>query len=1301
MRAETFRDPNFEWLDLVQPTGLVVAKSVLKNFGLVAERQTQVQSAEVAAQLRANTDGPALQDPWAFVCSILGWEVHLVAGAPDGPPIPNELIVRLPEHDTTLAPTWAVRELAPGGPPFQLLVLIEKGVDLDKRGVLSGWEATPHQRFERLLRETQIDAGLIIADRELRLVYAPRGETSGWLSFPIVDLATVAGRPLLAGLKLLLDRTRLFTDRPEARLPALLRRSRQEQASVSTALADQVLGALHELLRGLDAADPVLIRELATSRPHHLYEGLLTALMRLVFVLYAEDRDLLPSLNEPHAKDVYDNSYSLRGLYAKLVEDEALHPDTMDERRGGWGRLLALFRLVHGGHRSHFVQARGGKLFNPDAFPFVEGRRTLADRPSVLDVSDGCLLRVLEGLMTLKGEGGARERLSYRALDVEQIGSVYETVMGFTVETAKHRALAIKAGKNNRMPVFVDLEQLAASKGKDRIKFLKEEADRGQLSTNVVRALEAAKDSSELAVALDPIVDERGSPRKQLTAVGAPILQPTDERRRTGSHYTPRELTEPIVRHALEPAFERLGPGATPEQILSLKVCDPAMGSGAFLVEACRAIASKLVEAWSRNLDKRPAIPPDEDEELHARRLVAQLCLYGVDKNPLATDLAKLSLWLATLARDHEFTFLDHALRSGDSLVGLSQAQIAAAHWDASKPGLPLFRQLAKDRVAEVMKGRTEIQAAPDDVARAVQEQRHRSLEERIKEVRLIGDAVIAAFISGDKAKAREKKRAEVESWITPHGSLEPEWDKLGALAAGLKQGERPLGPFHWEIEFPEVFARENGGFDAVIGNPPFLGGKRISYEMGSNYFDYIKTMYTATSGNADYVSYFFLLAHEHLRNFGTAGLIATSSVAQGETRANALTRLLKNGSTIYRAQRRLPWPGAPANIVSVIHFKKGGRPNVLFIDGIPVGQITAYLFKSGSSEEPARLSANIDQCYQGAIVLGPGFIFGDNDPNQSLAELNRIVAADPKEMERIFWYLNGEELNSIPTLRPRRKIINFEDMTLDQAKRFPQLLSHVESSVKPFRRSQKRADLRDRWWQFAYEKKKLRALSQSTPFLFARSQVSKHHALGKVLRGTVIDAKLIAFAFDRSSRFSTYQCRAHELWLNFFGTTMGDRMGYTTEVCFEAFPAPSKIEAVNNWQKYYDFRSQVMSERVIGFTDLYNRFHDRTETAEDIQRLRELHADMDRAVLGAYGWNDLAERAEPVFLDETNEDDHTYQGRLFWPSEFRDEVLALLLALNAERHAEEVSLGIAPGMKGKARTEEDDEELENENDTV
>ena len=99
----------------------------------------------------------------------------------------------------------------------------------------------------------------------------------------------------------------------------------------------------------------------------------------------------------------------------------------------------------------------------------------------------------------------------------------------------------------------------------------------------------------------------------------------------------------------------------------------------AFLVEACRQLAEALVKAWHAH-NQAPTIPPDEDEILHARRIVAQRCLYGVDKNPMAVDLAKLSLWLATLAKDHPFTFLDHALRAGDSLVGLSREQIAGFH---------------------------------------------------------------------------------------------------------------------------------------------------------------------------------------------------------------------------------------------------------------------------------------------------------------------------------------------------------------------------------------------------------------------------------------------------------------------------------------------------------------------------------------------------------------------------------------------------------------------------------------------
>ena len=897
--------------------------------------------------------------------------------------------------------------------------------------------------------------------------------------------------------------------------------------------------------------------------------------------------------------------------------------------------------------------------------------------------------------MTLQVKGGTRERLSYRTLDVEQIGSVYETVMGFTVETTAGRSLAIRAGKNNRTPVFVDLEKLTAAKGKDRIKFLKEEADRAQLSANTGKAVEAAKSVAEMAAALDAIADERGSPKKHAIAEGLPILQPTDERRRTGSHYTPRSLTEPIVRHALEPAFERLGPNATPEQILDLKVCDPAMGSGAFLVEACRALAAKLVAAWSRHPEKKPKIPADEDEELHARRLVAQRCLYGVDKNPLATDLAKLSLWLATLARDHEFTFLDHALKSGDSLVGLSEAQIAAAHWDTSKPGLPLFRQLVKDRVAEAMKGRAEIQAAPDDTARAIQEARHRSLEARLKDIRLMGDAVIAAFFAEDKPRARETKRAEVESWLT--GSMEAAWDKLAAVAGTLRQGAHPLMPFHWEIEFPEVFARSNGGFDAIVGNPPFAGKNSI---IGSNrecYLSWLQTSHSGAHGNADLVAHFFRRAFGMSRSDGVFGLIATNTISQGDTRDTGLATIMGQGGAISRATRRLKWPGEAAVIVSVVHLQKG-IPPAPEIDGRRVRRISAYLVEGELDRSPAALTANVGRAFTGCYLLGMGFTFDDTaaakGQTASLADMTKLIQADPCNSERIFPYIGGEEINTDPTQSHRRFVIDFsQDSEIEARSRWPTVLAIVERYVRPEREKKSDKQAREKWWQFLRPRWELRAAIADKSHVLVVSRISGHIGVAQVATGPVFSIECNIFAFPNLAPFTTLQCRGHEVWARFSASSMKDDLRYTPSDCFDTFPFPSGFENSSELEAaghaYHDHRAALMTARM---TKTYNRFHDRSETAEDIERLRELHAAMDRAVLEAYGWHDLAARAAPVFLDETNEDDHTYQGRLFWPSDFRDEVLARLLALNAERHAEEVRLGIAPGMKGKRDEDADDD---------
>jgi hypothetical protein len=1339
------QDETAEWLNYLQPEGLVVGANVLRERGLSPIRQTPLDTEAAAQALGLDPQARReddrlfeLSDPWRFFEEVLGWPAKLVAGAPGGPSVPAALSVIVPEHETMLAPDLAIlwNGEAPEGVPVQALVMVHPALEADERNQFPSaeWEASPHQRLERLLRETNIGVGVLVTLNTLRLVYAPRGETAGWLSWPLAALGRVEGRPMLAGLKLCLGRNGFFTGAPETRLRALLEASREAQDKVSEKLSGQVLGALHELLRGLHRAAPDRIEDIAENDAHHLYEGLLTCLMRLVFLLYAEDRDLLPSASDPALKQLWEKSYSIKTLYARLLADEALNPDTMDERRGGWGQLLAVFRLIHQGHLG-WITGRGGKLFDPDGFPFLEGREKNSTRADaqILPLSDGCILRILHGLMTIEGRSLSgekiRERLSYRSLDVESIGSVYETVMGFTADRARERMIALRDEK--KLPTFIGLETLLSQKPADRQKWLKERSVK--LSTKQAKAVKEAIDLATLIEAFGTLVDERASPAAAPIGSGAPYLQPTEERRRSGSHYTPRSLTEPIVRHALEPAFKRLGEKASPEAVLSLKVLDPACGSGAFLVEACRQLGARLEQAWNMYGAEKPTIPPDEDEALHARRLVAQKCLYGVDRNPMAVDLARLSLWLATLARDHEFTFLDHALKCGDSLVGLTRGEIAAAHWDASKPGLPLFRETIKNAVDSALQGREAIRNAGDDVRLEAQASVFKRVQDSSEPARIVGDALIAAFFSADKPRAREAERQKVESWIA--GSLTPDWDQLRAKAAKFR-AEQGWRPFHWDIEYPEVFARENPGFDAIVGNPPFLGGSRISTTSGLPYLYWLLQINAPAHGNADLVSHFLRRAYAMLRVGSCFGFIATNTVGQGDTRASGLEVLLAEGGWITRAERRLKWPGEAAVVVSVLHVMrlKNNPPDERTfsqpeLDGHPVNRISAYLLEGVLDAAPHRLVANKARAFAGSKTYGQGFLFDDEEAEKGNASpvslVQSLISQNAKNAELIRPYIGGDEINSSPTHSPTRFAFDFfdrplrrtkhgkswrvmkeserkrcltigvvpEDYSGDVAEDWPDLLDIALRLVKPYRDQQTRKALVERWWQYGEKRPGLYAAIKDKKDVIAISQTTKHICFAVLPNGLLYSQKLSVISSDSRAAFAALSSRVHELWALRFGSTMKDDPVYAPSDCFETFPFPQGYETDVTLEAagrtYHDHRAALMIAANEGMTRTYNRFHKCDERGEAIQTLRDLHDEMDRAVLHAYGWDDLAEELRPEFLTEETEDDHTYQGRYFWPADQRDRVLARLLGLNAERHAEEVASGV---VAEKGRKKEDNE---------
>ena len=1297
------------WIGLLQPVGLVVSPPALLAAQAYPDKnilkEQQALLALILPPASKDGDKKAVERPplplgfETLATQVLGWKPSKLAGSTSGPALPESLALVLPEFGETLRPTYAVpavkEDTASNEGADQWMMLVQEladGTSFDEPPAeeTKKWHASPQIRLERLLRETGVPIGILANGRFIRLVYAPRGESSGHVTWPVHRLCTTLDRDMLSALCMLLGSARLFALPRDQRLPHILKESRRYQNVVSTKLAGQVLEALNELLRGFQSANEAVKGRLldATVRadPDHVYGGLLAVLLRLVFILYAEERGMLSS------SAAYVRNYSLVGLFDKLRIDAGRFPDTMDQRYGAWSRLLVLFRMVHDGAKRGDLRLppRYGHLFDPDGWAFLEGRplrisRVVGAPVEVPKVPDGVVLRVLEKLLLLDSD-----RLSYRTLDVEQIGSVYENMMGFRLE----RAFETSIGVGNEH-VVVGLDTLLAKNGAEREKLLKETAS-VELTGKASEALKKAVTVDDLVAALS----RRISPLTPRTVpAGGLYLQPTDERRRSGSHYTPRELTEPIVRTTLRPILEDLGPNPEPEQLLTLKVCDPAMGSGAFLVETCRQLAEQLVKAY--DVHGRPTdIPPDEDVLLYAQRQVAQHCLYGVDKNPFAVDLGKLSLWLATLARDHAFTFLDHSIRHGDSLVGLTREQIASFHWKPEKQ-IPVIRKLVNEAIAEAMALRAKIPdlANSDDV----REKREllQKADDALAKVRVVGDAIVASFFSEDTARARDEARkrceARVENWLS--GGTPP--DDLQILVDDFRGGAQPVPCFHWELEFPEVFG-ERRGFDAFVGNPPFLGGRRISTVLGSAYLDYLLLAHPGAGNLCDLVAHFFRRLFTLAGSRGCLGLVATKTIAEGDTREGGLVALRRGGATIFAARKRLRWPGRASVIVSTVCISRRYLAPPYDLDGKAVPTITAFLLPRGSDGAPRSIDDQGRLFSKGSQIYGQGFLFDDSDSKASPLSVLAQVRSDPACAARIFPYIGGEEINSHPSQSPHRWAIYLSDVKDEQGlSRWPALEEIVRSRVKPERDvlpdNPSNRPLKKRWWAYQAHRPELYAAMKSMTRVLVGSQVTAHIAFAFQPTDRIFSQKLNVFLFDDEASLAVLQSRIHEGFALVFGSTLGQTMNYSASDCFEPFPFPdcwrSNVRLAESGRIYDQVRAALMSRNAEGLTDTYNRFHNPDEMDPEMLRFRELHSAMDRVVLDSYGWNDIRPTCEFILDFEEDEEADASSGRrkkkpwrYRWPDDVRDEVLARLLELNAQRAKDQADT-LSPAGPGTPST--------------
>ncbi|MFT3760076.1 Eco57I restriction-modification methylase domain-containing protein [Thauera sp.] len=1251
----------------------------------------------------------------------------------------THLIVSLPEYGVSLSPDFAV--VGSGDTPLMLVHAYAQDVDLDATQKLDGWASTSAERMVRLCRATGCRLGLVTNGERWMLVDAPVGAVTTfaswyariWSQEPVTLQAFVH----LLGIR------RFFVDESE-RLPALFDRSLKFQDEVTDALGEQVRRAVEVLIQSLDKADQDRDRELLRGvKEAELYEAALTVMMRLVFLLSAEERGLLLLGDER-----YEANYALSTLRMQL---RAESDEILERRWDAWSRLLAVFRAVYGGieHENLRLPALGGSLFDPDRFPFLEGRAKGSDwhtdvaKP--LPIDNRTVLLLLEAIQQFQGR-----TLSYRALDVEQIGYVYEGLLERTVKRTAEVTLELDATKSAQSP-WVTLAELESARldGAARLVELLQQRSGSSVSrvrNDLARAVDdALADRLLTACHGDTALRDRIKPFGHLVRTdpwGYPLVYPAgafivttgSDRRETGTHYTPKSLTEAIVAETLTP-IAYVGPVQgtqradwmlkSPAELLDLKICDPAMGSGAFLVQACRWLADRLVESWAQieaqehtvGMDGRVVaadanvepLPLDiEARTIVARRLIAERCLYGVDLNPLAVELAKLSIWLVTLAKGRPFGFLDHNLRCGDSLLGIHRLdQLTQLSMNPSGQGqLRLFGQNIEQAVREAIELRQRLREMPIRDIRDVEAMAHMDADarRRLAVPEGIADVFVGeVFASGGSGTALEN--ALVSLTVQAGRAIDGNRDVLSsmrqrsiaALSTDLPADKPARRPFHWPLVFPEVFARECAGFDGIVGNPPFLGGQKITGVAGTAFRDWLVAhIAEGRRGSADLVAYFFLRAWSLLRKNGGFGLLAVNTIAEGDTRQVGLEAMVGAGAVIYAAYPNEPWPGKAAVVTSRVHVHKGQWSGERSLLGRPTPFISAFL-SDREERSPERLKANEGLAYQGSIVLGKGFVLSPDDAR-------RMLDADPRNADVIFPYINGDDLNSDPEQKPSRWVINFWDWPEERAQDYELPWQRIEERVKPERQRLNergefilRKPLPERWWQFGEKRPGLyHAIGRgrhferhpekwspdvsSTPRVIAfATQASKYAVFSLVPANIVYSHAVGVITHPGLSRFAELASSLHVSWAFAFGGRLETRLRYAPTDCFETYPflQSPHSDLGEMGDRLHQARIDIMQADRIGLTKLYNRFHTEAERDPRIEGLRALQREMDTAVARAYGWNDLdLEHGfhEVPYLPENDRVRYTISESA------RVEVLRRLSELNQQRYEEEAAQGLHGG---------------------
>jgi methylase of polypeptide subunit release factors len=1306
------RQAHIDWLKLIEVSGPFLSVPVL------SAEWPDLESVDISTRDRLRQEHRAWQespvkhrDEWIdFVLhDLLGWRDAARRNDMDRLALPEPL------HDTAITPAFSLIDPTTG--TIRLLGIVSAGSPVARiKG--SNWAATPADRLVRLCRHHGTELGLATDGRWWALVWAPPEEITTVAVFDAMSWPDSSERIVVRAFISLLQRRRFFAVPPSRQLPALLRESVRHQEDITEQLGVQVRHAVEVLVAAFARAEIP-----ASVTAAEVYRGAVAVMMRIVFLLFAEESGLLAADNE-----LYARSYSAGGLYAELEQQVAYargNEAELDHTHLAWHRLLALFTVIYRGvaHPDLGLIAHDGSLFDPDAHPWFP-----------LTVDDRTVLHMLRAVQRVMIAGELRA-VSFRTLTVEQIGYVYEGLLSFQAFRAVDIVVGLigREGRDDEVPLR-KLESMSAEQADLAVQLAGGYKDSGigsvRLLTEKLAPLageERAQAETRLyAVTRDHVLVQRLLPfyriiRQDLRGDPVVILPGTlyvsksGLRASTGTHYTPRPLAEQVAEDALEPLVYYPGPLQTADdskwqlrtadEILALRVADIAMGSGAFLVAACRYLAGKLIEAWSAvgNVDAQAHLAGVTDESslvldvttdrlvIKARRQVIEHCLYGVDINPMAVEIAKLSLWIVSMDPDRPFTFVDDRLVPGDSLLGIkSIRQLEWMHLDPSA-GRRLHKDTLLDYQAgilsllkEVSRERERLVSIPGDDIADVNKKREilDGTQVRTEELIHYANLIVGAALAGSGKRAHWVTAAKTIQDAVAEGAVEEATEQGQKwLATDQPDGAFDRQPLHWPLVFPEVF-NENRlfgpGFDAIIGNPPFLGGQKLTGSLGTAYREFlVNWIGHGVRGSADLIAYFLLRAHELLNSHGQTGLIATNTLAQGDTREVGLDQIVATGTEIRKAIKSKPWPSKSAVLeYAAIWTSRHLAPFAKRLaDGAVVTRIAPSLDPASRvSGNPQRLVSNAELSFQGSIVLGLGFTM---DPEHA----RELTARNPRNANAVFPYLNGQDLNSSPDSSASRWVINFHDWSEDIAKTYPELYSQVLKEVKPERDANKRKARRERWWLHAEPARGLYEKISGFRRVIAIARLSKAVMPLLVRTGQVMSDQIVVFATDDTGMLALLSSSLHYCWVIERGSTLETRSRYTPSDGFETLARPEMTSEARKLGGRLDtFRRELMVARQAGLTATYNLVHDQGCTDQDIAKLREIHWAIDEAVVRAYGWEDLLVAGLHHGFYETRQGPRYTIG-----PEARQEILDRLLELNHERYAAEVDAGLHKNAKKRA----------------